>query len=154
MSAGPQLRDIQLPPEPGLWLPAPLPGLLAVLALLALGWLCWRWRERILRQRHRRRWLDAHARIECELAPGVPQVAAASELLHRALRQYAPEAAALHGQAWLDWLDALLPEAPPSAGPAACLRDAAWRAQLAPDEARAATEALGRALARVLERSP
>lgn len=152
MNPGPQLRDIQLPPEPGLWPPAPLPALLAVLALLALGWLAWRVLQQLQRRRLRRQWLAAHARIAREHPPGVEQVAAASELLHRALRQHAPEAAALHGQAWLDWLDGLLPEAPPSAGSAACLRDAASRAQLSPEQARAATDALGRALARVLER--
>ena len=150
---GPQLRDIQLPPEPGLWPPAPLPALLVLLAVIALGWLAWRLIKQLRQRRLRRRWLAAHSRIEQDFEPGAGQVAAASELLHRALRLYAPEAAALHGQAWLDWLDALLPESPPSKGQAACLRDAAWRERLADDEARAATAALRRALVRVLERS-
>ena len=154
MSPGPELRDIHLPPEPGWWPPAPLPAVLALLGLLALAWLGWRALKALRRRRRLQLWLDRHARIARELPAGVEQVAAASELLRRALRQYAPHLAALHGQAWLDWLDSLLPEAPPSAGAAACLRDAAYRSELPAEQALAATAALGRALARVLERAP
>jgi hypothetical protein len=108
MNPGPQLRDIQLPPEPGLW-PWP-PGIwLALLALLLLAtWLILRARRAARRRRALQRWRSAmRAILENDAAPGVERVAAASELLRRAVRQRDPGAAALEGARWRAHLAAL-----------------------------------------------
>ena len=97
------LRDIHVPPPPPWWPPAPgwwLLGVLLLAVLLVLGWFAWRRRRR--RHALQRIFDDAIA-----AAPGVPaRVAAMSELLRRAAIHRDPRAATLHGEAWLDMLDA------------------------------------------------
>jgi len=108
------LHDIHLPPTPGWWPPAPGWWLLAALIIVALFILA-----RIARRRLRvRRW---HARVRGELdriaashatQPDPVRVAAdVSKLLRRASLLIAPGAAALQGDAWLDFLDAQFPPA-------------------------------------------
>lgn len=104
MSAGPllPLRDIHLPLEPGWWPPAPGWWLLAALALLVAGvviGLLWR---RIRRRRRLARMFDQRL---AAAATGPAQIAAMSELLRRASRGHDPAAAALQGDAWLEFLD-------------------------------------------------
>ena len=108
------LHDIHLPPPPGWWPPAPGWWLLAALLVVAAFVLV-----RIARRRLRtRRW---HARVHGELEriaashaaqPDPVRVATEiSQLLRRASLTIAPNAAALHGEAWLDFLDAQFPPA-------------------------------------------
>jgi len=106
------LHDIHLPPAPGWWPPAPGWWLLAALLVVAVFVLV-----RIARRRlHARRW---QARVRGELEriaashaaqPDPVRVAAeVSRLLRRASLTIAPNAAALHGEAWLDFLDSQFP---------------------------------------------
>lgn len=106
------LHDIHLPPAPGWWPPAPGWWLLAALIVVAILVFV-----RITRRRLRaRRW---HARVRGELdriaashaaqADPVRVAADVSRLLRRASLTIAPNAAALHGDAWLDFLDAQFP---------------------------------------------
>ena len=141
------LRDIHLPPEPSWWPPAPGWWLLAALVLVAAWWL-WRTARRRLRVR---RWrLRVRAQIEQLVAqhakPGdAPQLAAAiSQLLRRASLWLDPAAAALQGEAWLDFLDRQLPPAEAARGP---FRHGAGRALLALPYRRAAEMADGDAAA-------
>jgi hypothetical protein len=105
--AGPVLRDIHLPPPPGWWPPAPGWWLLAGLCL-GLGIVAFvRWRAR-RRTRLRRRAL-LHELDRCiDAAHGdAPALAAAlSRFLRRMALRDRPAAAALVGEAWLDYLDA------------------------------------------------
>ncbi|HEU4663754.1 MAG TPA: DUF4381 family protein [Dokdonella sp.] len=118
--AGPELRDIHLPAPPGWWPPAPGWWLLALVVLVAVAFAVragWRYeRRRRWRARVRaelRRIADANAR-----EPDPQQLAIAlSNLLRRASRLLAPNAAALRGEAWLDFLDAQLPAAQAHAAP-------------------------------------
>lgn len=100
-----QLRDIHLPPTPGLWPPAA--GWWLVALILVLGTVLWVARRRI-RQRPLRaalRELDAlartHARDDVLLARGI------SRLLRRYVLWRFPQAGAagLTGKDWLQFLD-------------------------------------------------
>ena len=108
---GPELRDIHLPADPSWWPPAPGWWLLAFLclAILALAgiWLRRRW--------IRRRWQQ---RVNSEFEKIATDYSAASDalrlstevsqLLRRASRLLDPAAPALHGEAWLAFLDSNL----------------------------------------------
>lgn len=101
------LRDIHLPPEPGLWPPAPGWWLLLLLGLAALA-LLGRQGLRLQRRRRRRaRILAELDRLEGAEMQGQALVAAVSALLKRvALTRYPrTEVAALSGEAWLAFLD-------------------------------------------------
>jgi len=141
-AAGPELRDIHLPPAPGWWPPAPGWWLLALLLLVVvvLG------SRRAWRHLRRRRW---RSRVQAELAriaaahaQGGDALAAAratSQLLRRATLRIDPAAAALAGEAWLDFLDSRWPPAeaargPFRHGPGRVLVDAQYR-RPGPDEA-------------------
>lgn len=131
MTQGPPLRDIHLPAEPGWWPPAPGWWVLALLLLLALGWLLWVLRTRLARRR-RARELEAMAAAVAEQLPpdasGAVLAAELSLLLRRAAR--VAGAAALQGEAWLHWLDGDDPVRPFSRGPGRILLDAPWRREL------------------------
>jgi hypothetical protein len=105
-AAGPELRDIHLPPAPGWWPPAPGWWLLAlvVLALLALllVYLYRSWQRR----RHRRAVLAELDRC-IATARGDPAALATalSRFLRRMARRSSPAAVALSGDAWLQHLD-------------------------------------------------
>jgi len=103
--AGPALvlRDIHVPPPPPWWPPAPgwwILGAVILAALLALGWFAWRRRSR--RRALQRAFDDAMAAA----ADAAARIAAMSELLRRAAIRRDPRAATLHGDAWLEMLDA------------------------------------------------
>lgn len=110
---GPVLRDIHLP-HVGWWPPAPGWWLLFALALALFALGLWQLR----RAWRRRRWRAAlHAELaalaaahasnedDAELARGL------SALLRRAALRRQPSAAALHGAAWLDFLERIAPGA-------------------------------------------
>lgn len=115
-AAGPELRDIHLPPAPGWWPPAPGWWLLAALAIAVifflLRWLSRRWRERRWRRR-------VHGELERIAAAhaGATQVPALtaelSLLLRRVARLIEADAPSLRDEAWLCFLDRQLP--PPRA---------------------------------------
>ncbi len=134
-SAGPDLRDIHLPPAPGWWPPAPGWWLLAILALV-LAYLVVRWGMRRARSR---RWFR---RVQSELEHIVATHAARpdrarlaadiSQLLRRVARLIEPGAVSLRGEAWLGFLDARLPperqaSAPFRLGVGRALVDAPYR---------------------------
>lgn len=103
MSPGIVLRDVHVPPAPPLWPLAPGWWLLALVGAVLVGW--WLLRGRVgsgARARALRRF-DA----ELEHVQSAPErLAAASELLRRAARRVRDDADRLHGEAWLEFLDA------------------------------------------------
>ncbi len=127
---GPVLRDIHLPAEPAWWPPAPGWWLLVALAILVLV-LAFRGARRRLGER---RWRH---RIVAELDPIVARhargrddvrlAADLSNLLRRAARVLEPTAAALHGEAWLRFLDSRIGGDAFAHGPGRVLVDAPWR---------------------------
>jgi hypothetical protein len=119
-AAGPELRDIHLPPPPGWWPPAPgwwLLALVGVVVLVLAVRMLWRlerdrrWRARVRAELERI--AAAHARD----ADAQQLSIAVSALLRRASRLLAPHAAALQGEAWLEFLDARLPAGEAAAAP-------------------------------------
>jgi hypothetical protein len=105
--AGPQLRDIHLPPAPGWWPPAPGWWLLALIAIAIVVVLVLllrrvqrrrRWRRSVLRE------LDAAAGAAANDAAAL--AAALSAFLRRLLRRADPVAPTLAGERWLQRLDA------------------------------------------------
>ncbi|ODU44577.1 DUF4381 family protein [uncultured Aquimonas sp.] len=154
MKPGPELRDIQLPPEPGLWPWPPGVWVLLLVALAVLLWLGLRARRALVRRQRNRRWLAAFGAIASDNAiPAIERVAAASELLRRAVRQQAPTEAAFEGAAWRAYLQSLGPASDADPG-LDTLVQGPWRAQLAEHEARLATAYAERCLRRLLERWP
>lgn len=102
MSAALPLQDVHLPAAPGWWPPAPGWWLLAaaIVVVLLVCVLLWHGRQRRLR-----RW---QLLFDQELAGAdtpVARIAAASELLRRAVRHAAPQALHLQDEAWLRFLD-------------------------------------------------
>jgi HAMP domain-containing protein len=97
------LRDIHPAPAPPWWPPAPgwwvVAGIVLALLALAIAW----WLHRRLRRRRAERMFDAAMRAADS---PVRQVAAMSELLRRAARRRDPQADALRGEGWLQFLDA------------------------------------------------
>lgn len=101
--AGPDLRDIHLPPAPSWWPPAPGWWLLAGLLLVLAGLLAWAWRRwRRLRAR-RGRLLDELERLAQRHARDGDTAALAAglqRLLRRVARQHATAATQQRGEAW------------------------------------------------------
>lgn len=128
------LRDIQLPAEPGLWPPAPGWWLLALVMLALTVWsarrLHARWR---LRQR-RQRLLGELGRLLAAADDPVARLQAASQLLRRAARRDHPQALLLRDEAWLRFLDGSLAGQPFSRGAGRLLLDGPFRPQLAAEE--------------------
>ena len=124
------LRDIHLPPAPSWWPPAPGWWLLAAVVVVALWWLV-----RVARRRLRARRWRARVRAEFERIVADGQragddarlAAAVSQLLRRTSLLLEPAAAALQGEAWLDFLDRQFPPAEAARGP---FRHGAGRALL------------------------
>ncbi|SDE02486.1 DUF4381 domain-containing protein [Aquimonas voraii] len=154
MSPGPQLRDIQLPPEPGLWPWPPGVWLLLLVAVLLVARLVLHARRRAVRRRALQRWQGAmRAILEDSTAAGVERVAAASELLRRAVRQRDPEAAVLEGARWRAHLAALgpLPADDPGLD---LLVEGPWRPRLADTDTELALSRANERLQRLLETFP
>jgi hypothetical protein len=100
------LRDIQVPPAPGLWPPAPGWWVLLALVAITLGLGLW-WISRRLRLlRRRRRILEELARLG-DRAAGPELAAEVSALLKRVALTRFPRAqvAPLTGTSWLELLD-------------------------------------------------
>jgi hypothetical protein len=105
-AAGPDLRDIHLPPAPGWWPPAPGWWLLALLAGALLALACVYLYRMYQRRRHRRAVMSELDRC-IDSARGDPAALAAalSHFLRRVSRRSEPGAVALSGEAWLQHLD-------------------------------------------------
>ncbi len=154
MNSGLQLRDIQLPPEPGLWPWPPGIWLLLAIAAVVLAWLVLRMRRAAARRRRIHQWRQALRTVAGNRrAAPIERVAAASELLRRAVRQRHPEAAALEGAAWRAHLAALGPLAEPDSG-LDLLVHGPWRAHLADADAELAVSRADERLQRLLEQWP
>jgi hypothetical protein len=106
--SGPDLRDIHLPPDPSWWPPAPGWWILAIVLLAGIGFgvamlvraiRARKWRARVIAE------LDRIAATHDAEPNPVRLAADVSELLRRASRLIEPGAAALEGEAWLDFLD-------------------------------------------------
>ncbi len=146
------LRDIQLPPEPGIWPLAPGVWILGLLALLLAAGMLHRG-VRWWRRRRRRRLADAAyagviASWPPQLAPA-QHLAAASELLRRLCRLHAPQALLLQGEAWLDFLDGRDASRPFSRGPGRILLDGPYRVRLRPEEVIAVVPVLRKCAVRI-----
>lgn len=103
-----ELRDIHLPPSPALWPPAIGWWVLALLALIALGFLVQQLLRLYRRQRRRRAAFAALQHARRALQGDVRDLAAElSVLLRRVALTRFPrhQVAALSGEAWLQFLD-------------------------------------------------
>ena len=125
---GPELRDIHLPPAPGWWPPAPGWWVLAALGLACIVFVFYTLSKARRRRLQRRAIL---AELEhCVRRAGDDRIALAAELsqfLRRMALRADPPAAALHGDAWLAWLDAHGDDAAFSHGVGRALLDAPYR---------------------------
>ncbi|WP_286069681.1 DUF4381 family protein [Stenotrophomonas sp. 57] len=102
MSATLPLRDVQLPPAPSWWPPAPgylmIGGvvLLVVLVLAVIGW---------QRRRRRQRWLQAFDQELATTTDATAELAVIAGLLRRAARQAQPGSESLRDAAWWQRVD-------------------------------------------------
>ena len=120
-----QLADIHAAAEPGLWPPAPGWWLLALIALVILYRLARSAARRMAVRRRRQEWLKALAdlREQHDPAANPHEYLAALNRLFRAvaLRAFPDTGCArLEGEAWVAFIEGLLPEDAPS-GPLAAL---------------------------------
>lgn len=103
-----QLKDIHLPEPVSWWPPAPLWWLLAAIILGLCIWLFIRRRRQQRQQAYRQDALQLWRQLPAD--SGREQCQAINILLKRtALHAYGPECATLHGELWLEFLDASLP---------------------------------------------
>ncbi len=102
MSAQLPLRDVHLPPAPGLWPPAPGWWAVAAGILLLLAIPLFLYGRRLRQRRAWRRQFDAELHAAGE---GPRRLAALSALLRRAARRQRAGNELLRGDAWLQLLD-------------------------------------------------
>lgn len=147
MSANLPLRDVQVPPAPSWWPPAP--GYLMIggvmLLLLAVAAFFW-WQRR----RRRQRWLKLFDQELASTADAAAELAAIAGLLRRAARQAQPGSESLRDDAWWQRVDpqGTLPEARRS-----LLAEGAYRPRVDVNEVAAVRRwARERYLAMLLER--
>ncbi|HEL3175316.1 MULTISPECIES: DUF4381 family protein [Stenotrophomonas] len=147
MSANLPLRDVQVPPAPSWWPPAP--GYLMIggvmLLLLAVAAFFW-WQRR----RRRQRWLQLFDQELASTADAAAELAAIAGLLRRAARQAQPGSESLRDDAWWQRVDpqGTLPEARRS-----LLAEGAYRPRVDVNEVAAVRRwARERYLAMLLER--
>ncbi|EML7989624.1 DUF4381 family protein [Stenotrophomonas maltophilia] len=147
MNANLPLRDVQVPPAPSWWPPAP--GYLmiggVVLLLLAVAAFFW-WQRR----RRRQRWLQLFDQELASTADAAAELAAIAGLLRRAARQAQPGSESLRDDAWWQRVDpqGTLPEARRS-----LLAEGAYRPRVDVNEVAAVRRwARERYLAMLLER--
>ncbi|ENB4189091.1 MULTISPECIES: DUF4381 family protein [Stenotrophomonas] len=147
MSANLPLRDVQLPPAPSWWPPAPgylMVGGAVLLVILALAVLWWK------RRRRRQRWLQAFDQELATTADATAELAAIAGLLRRAARQAQPGSESLRDDAWWQRVDpkGTLPDARRS-----LLAEGAYRPRVDASEVAAVRNwARERYLAMLLER--
>lgn len=147
MSANLPLRDVQLPPAPSWWPPAPgylMVGGAVLLVILALALLWWK------RRRRRQRWLQGFDRELATTADATAELAAIAGLLRRAARQAQPGSESLRDDAWWQRVDpkGTLPDARRS-----LLAEGAYRPRVDASEVAAVRSwARERYLAMLLER--
>jgi hypothetical protein len=127
----PHERDIHLPPAPSWWPPAPGWWILAIALAIAIGFGV----AMLVREIRARRWhrrvvaeLDRIAATHASQPDNVRLAADVSQLLRRASRLIEPGAAALEGEAWLDFLDRKFEAASTKARVAERFRSATGRA--------------------------
>ncbi len=130
-----QLRDIHIPASPPWWPPAPGWWLLAALLLIVLLLGVW-WLLRAQRRRRRQRAVLAqlHALEQTLIADPTPEhLAGLSAILKRLALLKFPrrEVAALHGTAWLAFLDRTGGDGAFSSGAGRVLGDAEYQRRLA-----------------------
>lgn len=149
-SEGPVLRDIHLPPEPGLWPLTPAWWVVIALAALLMGWLAWAaWRGW---RRHRRRRIARAAVAEALAAPSPQmQLAALSALLRRATLLHDRNAASTGGARWLAFLDDGDAARPFSVGPGRWLADGPYRTDPGPVPMAMVAELVERRLVTLLD---
>ena len=97
MSAALPLRDVQLPPAPSWWPPAPgylMIGAVVVLVLLVIAVVMWR------RRRRRERWLQLFDQELATAPDAAAELAAIAGLLRRAARHARPGSESLRDDAW------------------------------------------------------
>ncbi|MBH1833176.1 DUF4381 family protein [Stenotrophomonas maltophilia] len=102
MSAALPLRDVQLPPAPSWWPPAPgylMVGAAVVLVLLVIAVLMWR------RRRRRQRWLQLFDSELAATTDAAAELAAIAGLLRRAARRAKPGSESLRDDAWWQRVD-------------------------------------------------
>ena len=105
-SAGPQLRDIHLPPDPGWWPPAPGWWIVAVICALCIFWVVMKVQHMRRRRRHQRAILAELDRCIGSTRDNPAALAAAlSQFMRRIALTDEPAAAAWQGERWLDYLD-------------------------------------------------
>lgn len=110
MSANLPLRDVQVPPAPSWWPPAPgylMIGGVVLLLLVVAAFFWWR------RRRRRQRWLQLFDQELASTADAAAELAAIAGLLRRAARQAQPGSESLRDDAWWQRVDpqGTLPEA-------------------------------------------
>jgi len=147
MSANLPLRDVQLPPAPSWWPPAPgylMIGGVVLLLLVVAAFFWWR------RRRRRQRWLQLFDQELASTADAAAELAAIAGLLRRAARQAQPGSESLRDDAWWQRVDpqGTLPEARRS-----LLAEGAYRPRVDVNEVAAVRRwARERYLAMLLER--
>ena len=147
MSANLPLRDVQLPPAPSWWPPAPgylMIGGVVLLLLVAMAFLWWQ------RRRRRQRWLQLFDQELATTADAAAELAAIAGLLRRAARQTQPGSESLRDDAWWQRVD---PEGTLSAARRSLLAEGAYRPRVdVNDVAALRSWARERYLAMLLER--
>ncbi|MBS3964041.1 MAG: DUF4381 domain-containing protein [Methylomonas sp.] len=127
------LKDIHLPDAISGWPPAPGWWLLALFCLIAAGFvalLIARLYRHLTRRQPCQQALRHIARLRSQPVDDLRQtLAELSALIRRAAISCEPreQVASLRGEAWLNYLDRRLPDAPFSQGPGRCLADAHYR---------------------------
>lgn len=127
---GPVLRDIHLPPLPGWWPPAPGWWLLCALLLAGATLAWWKWRPRRQARRRARRVLaefEQNIAALRDAAQAAMLASALSSFARRLVRECAPHAVALRGEAWLAQLDRIGATDEFSRGVGRALIDAPYR---------------------------
>ncbi len=146
MSAALPLRDVQLPPAPSWWPPAPgylMIGAAVVLVLLVIA---------VVRRRRRRRqrWLQLFDQELAATTDAAAELAAIAGLLRRAARHVAPGSESLRDDAWWQRVD---PQGTLPAAHRSLLAEGAYRPRVdSNDVAAVRSWARERYLAMLLER--
>ncbi|HEL3180166.1 TPA: DUF4381 family protein [Stenotrophomonas maltophilia] len=147
MSANLPLRDVQLPPAPSWWPPAPGYLMIGAAVLLLLSVVAFVWWQR---RRRRQRWLQQFDGELAACTDGAAELAAIAGLLRRAARQARPGSESLRDDAWWQRVD---PQGTLSDARRSLLAEGAYRPRVEAGEV-AAVRSWSRAryLAMLLER--